>query len=497
MRVLSRIALIVLAVSLVTFPASADHLTGECALSLVGSNAPATDFSGSPHGVFRYGSQVFVLRGSTLTTYSVTALGDMQVAREDYIGSMASRESNGGIAFAGGFLYLTTEGGLEIYDLRGVRAGGTAPTLVSRTAGYHYRRLAVNGGMLAGLYPGTDLPCYPDATSYCYNTIDLISVANLNTPTRVGQITSLNSGLFLGFNDIAFNYNYLIATSYGGTYALNISNPSSVTMVSAADSPGEFLVSNGMNLVGIGNEGSIYTLTFDSNANWHPLAIYTLPALQIDRANPLMFHPQAWFDEQNGRLITLIDEKDPQTLKPSRTVAFDVFDFTVPMWEGSDQRGYETVTYVTPDEVKYNPVAVGPYVYTVGSRSGLQTWGSCGEMAGRIEWDGTSALTCGGADIHGWITGSQKIVNVELFLDDTALGAANMSGPPRLDVSARVPVQTWRVNVNLDQTTRGDHLLRAIGTDIFGTRRQFAMQRVFFSGPGQNCVARRRTASAR
>lgn len=497
MRVLSRIALIVLAVSLVTFPAFADHLTGECALSLVGSNAPATDFSGSPHGVFRYGSQVFVLRGSTLTTYSVTALGDMQVAREDYVGSMASREANGGIAFSGGFLYLSTEAGLEIYDLRGVRAGGTAPTLVSRTAGFHYRRLAVNGTMLAGLYPATDLPCYPDATAYCYNTIDLVSIANQNSPTRVGQITSLNSGLFLGFNDIAFNFGFLVATSYAGTHSFNVNNPAAVNIISSVSSAGEFLVSNNANLVGVGTDGAIVTYTFDSHGVFMPLAIYTLPALQIDRANPLMFHPQAWFDEQNGRLITLVDEKDPQTLKPSRTVAFDVFDMTVPMWEGSDQRGYETVTYVTPDEVKYNPVAVGPYVYTVGSRSGLQTWGACGDMSGRIEWDGTAALTCGGADIHGWIAGSQKIVNVELFLDDTALGAANMSGPPRIDVSSRFPVQTWRVNVNLDQTSRGDHILRAIGTDIFGTRRQFASQRVFFSGPGQNCVARRRTASGR
>jgi hypothetical protein len=35
-------------------------------------------------------------------------------------------------------------------------------------------------------------------------------------------------------------------------------------------------------------------------------------------------------------------------------------------------------------------------------------------------------------------------------------------------------------------------VLRAIGTDAAGNRRQFSSQRIFFTGPGTNCVARRR-----
>jgi hypothetical protein len=55
-------------------------------------------------------------------------------------------------------------------------------------------------------------------------------------------------------------------------------------------------------------------------------------------------------------------------------------------------------------------------------------------------------------------------------------------------------VTPWRVGVDLNQTARGDHVLRAVGTDASGNRRQFASERVFFPGPGLNCVARRRAA---
>ncbi len=494
MRVFSRIALVVVVGVLSALPLSADHFQADCPLSLVGANSADTDFDLSPHGVFRYGSQVFVLRGQVLSTYTTTDLGDMQVAREDFIGSLGARERNGGVAFASGFLYVSSEAGLEIYDLRGVRAGGTAPTLLSRTRGFHYRRLAVNGNLVAGVYPSTDYPCYPTGSSYCHNAIDLISVANMNAPVKVGSIPTLGSGLFLGFNDIAFNYNYLVAVAEGGTFVFNVSNPAAISLVNLVGNRGTFLVSNGSNLFGIGNDGSIFVHSLTSGGNISTVSIYTLPYLTIDRANPLMFHPQAWFDDQNGRLITLIDEKDPQTLKPARTVAFDVFDLTVPMWEGSDQRGYENVTYVTPDEVKHNPVAIGGNIYTVGEMSGLQTWGSCDQVTGRIEFDNASSLTCGGTDIHGWVTGDQKIVNVELFLDNGALGAANINSSARNDVPSKTPVLTWRVNVNLDSMARGEYLLRAVGTDSFGNRRQFASQRVFFSGPGRNCTSRRRTS---
>jgi len=49
--------------------------------------------------------------------------------------------------------------------------------------------------------------------------------------------------------------------------------------------------------------------------------------------------------------------------------------------------------------------------------------------------------------------------------------------------------------VNLDATTKGVHLFRAVGTDSIGNRRQFASVAVFFPGPPSNCQARRRTAA--
>ncbi|HEV8659995.1 MAG TPA: hypothetical protein VGS96_15425, partial [Thermoanaerobaculia bacterium] len=182
--------------------------------------------------------------------------------------------------------------------------------------------------------------------------------------------------------------------------------------------------------------------------------------------------------------------------QPARTIAIDVFDFTVPLYEGSYERIYENVSYTNPDEVKFNPVQAGSFIYVVGSQSGLQTYGACGQIAGKIDWDGTSALNCSGAEIRGWVTGDQKIANVELFLDGGSLGTSPVNGPPRKDVSSRNPALTWRVTVNLDQTARGEHVLRAVGTDALGNRRQFAAQRVFFAGPGANCTNRRRSASA-
>src|SRR5947207_8338147 len=150
MRVFSRIALAVVCVAVLSAAvALGQPQVATCPLTLVAQNAPATDFYKSPHGVFRFGTQVFELRGQTLTTYTVTDLGDMQVAREDFVGSMAGRESNGGTAFSNGLLFVSSEAGLEIFDLRGVRPGGSPPLLVSRTPNVHYRRLAVCGTMLA------------------------------------------------------------------------------------------------------------------------------------------------------------------------------------------------------------------------------------------------------------------------------------------------------------------------------------------------------------
>lgn len=496
MRVFSRIALVVILVICLVPALYADHLTADCPLTLVGQSAPpATIFALSPHGVFRFGSQVFVLRGQTLSTHTVTDLGDLQLAREDFIGSQASREAVGGTAFSNGFLFLSTEAGLEIYDLRGVRAGGNAPILVSRMPGVHYRRLAVNGNTLAALFPSTDLPCYPNGTAQCSNQVDLYSIANLNAPTRVGSISSIASGL-LGFNDIAFNQGFLVITGEGGTLMYNISNPALPAFVNSLGQPGKFLVSNTTNLLGIGGDSAILMSTVASNGQTTPFAFYTIPALTVENSNPIAFHWQAWIDDQTGRLITIVEERDPQTLLPARSVAFDVFDFNTPMYEGSDQRYYETVSYFEDDEVKWNPVVVGPLVYVVGELSGLSTYGMCGQITGRIDWDGTQALNCGGSELRGWVTGVQKIANVEVFLDNGSLGAATINLVPRPDVSSRTPVSSWRVNVNLDQTARGEHTVRAVGTDAFGNRRQFASVRVFFNGPGGNCVNRRRTSGS-
>src|SRR5258708_23065598 len=198
----------------------------------------------------------------------------------------------------------------------------------------------------------------------------------------------------------------------------------------------------------------------------NPSAISTLQARTIERSNPIMFHHQGYFDEPNGRMITMIDEKDMDTLQPARTIAFDVFDFTVPFGSGSDPRPNENVSYVTPDEVKFNPTTVGPFVYIVGQMSGMQSYGACGNVTGHIDWDGTPALSCGGAEIHGWVTGSQKIVNVELLFDSGSLGSATLGGAPRPDVPSPsgTPISGWRINVNLDQTPNGEHILRAVGT---------------------------------
>ncbi len=506
MRVFPRVALVVIV--LLTAPILlANHFTADCPLSLVATDPPGSDFNLSPHGIFRSGSQVFALRGQTLTTYSINDVGDLQIARpQDVIGSLGARETNGGVTFGSGYLFISSEAGLEIYDLRGVRFGGTAPLLVSRVPGLHYRRLAVFGNVLAGLYPATDLPCRANGTINCYNTIDLLDISNLASPVRVGMLSTagLQSNL-IGFNDIAFNNGFLVVTGYGGTSSFNVTNPAAPFNVDNAAQAGTFLVSNGSNLVGVGNDGSVLVHTFSTTGFFTPFLMYTLSAsLQVDRANPVVFHPQGTFDEMGSRLIMMADERDPLSGKPARTIAFDVFDFDTPQYEGSDSRIYEVVTATSADEVKWNPLAVGPNIFTVGEMTGLQTWGACGQMTGKIELDVVSQLPCSpppdpaihaGAEIHGWVTGTQRIANVEVFLDSGSLGSATLTALPRTDVSSRTPVSTWRINVNLDSTSKGDHIMRAVGTDSLGNRRQFASQKIFFPGPGSNCTQRRRSAA--
>src|ERR1700694_2271029 len=441
MRVFTRIAVVLLAVVVLSAPT----LLGQpqqagCPLTLVATNPASSAFYLSPHGVFRSGSQVFVLRGQTLTTYNVTNLGDLQIAREDFIGTLAARDSNGGVVFQNGFMGASSEAGLEIFDLRNVRAGGSAPVLVSTTPGLHYRRLAIVANVLAGLFPATDMPCYPGFKPFCSTSVDLFDVTNPASPVRVGGLSSSTTGIG-GFNDIASNYGALVVTGNIGTAVFDVSNPAVISRLFSVLTPGTFLVSNQSNFMAAGNDGAILTYLVSANSSGFfngasPLTYHSLATLQHEHSNPIMFHPQAFIDEQTAHLITMVDERDPQTLQPARTFAFDVFDYGVPMYEGRDPRVYEQVSYTVGDEVKYNPVAVGSFVYVVGELSGLQTYGACGMMAGRIEWSNTNALPCGGAEIHGWVTGATKIANVEIFLDGGSLGSASLTGAPRTDVAA-------------------------------------------------------------
>ncbi len=495
MRVFSRVALTFLAVVLASVPAVlASHFEADCPLRLVASKAPPTAFFLSPHGAFRSGNRFFVLRGQTLTTYNVTDLGDIQVAREDFVGTLGGREAAGGTAFSNGFLYISSDAGLEIFDLRNVPATGPFPTLVSRTPNLHYRRLAVSGNSLAGVFPAYDYPCFIGGpTPNCFNTVDIFNISNPAAPRIVGSLTSTTSSIS-GFNDVAFNFGYLVVTGQNGTAVYNISNPSLPAFLGGDPTPGTFLVSNSGGLIGVGNDTSILTFAVSSiTGGLSPMFLHTLATLRTERANPIMFHRQATFDESSGRLITMVDEMDPQTLQPARTFAFDVFDYSVVMFEGRDPRQYEQVSYTQGDEVKYNPLAIGTSVYVVGEVSGLQEYGACGQMTGRIEWTSTLALPCGGADIHGWVTGATRIASVELFLDGTSQGQAVLFGPDRIDVPSTTPVQPWRAAVNFDNTPKGDHLLTAVAVDILGNKHQVASQRIFFNGPGFNCFTRRRT----
>jgi hypothetical protein len=488
MRVWSRIALVVVSL----FLASASQ-AATCPLSLAGQTPPATDFELSPHGIFRSGALVYALRGQILTTYTTNDVGNLQVAREDFIGSLAGRDSEGGVAFANGFLYVSTEAGLEIFDLRNVRAGGSAPVLVHRAPGFRYERLTVSGNRLAGLRPTSTLPCYPspDNRINCQNQIDLLDITTLTNPFVIGAIRSYPNLRLRGLNDIAFHGGSLVAVSEESLMAFNITNPAAPSLFALEDRPGRWLVSNGNDFLAVGNDTywDIYNVTPGMSPFFTRTSLLALPLyLGIDRANELRFSQNAFWDESTARFITIIDEVDPMTLDAARTIAFDVFDFRVPHFEGSAERVYEDVTILTDDDVKHDPVSVGNYVYVLGEETGLQTYGSCGVASGRIELDSIAHLLCGGTEIHGWVTGQNRIVNVELFLDNTTLGAATLGGSPRSEVSSPFPVTPWRVSVNLDQTVAGEHTLRAIATDALGVRRQFAIKPLYFGGPGKNCT---------
>ena len=504
MRVWSRIALVILLLVCSAPTLTADHLISDCPLSLV-STAPqplATELDASPHGVFRSGTTLYVLRGNILSTYATTDVGDITASREDQLQTLVGREKEAAVAFSNGFLYISGEGGLEVFDLRNVKPGSDAAVpLPVRRAGFHYRRLAISGNRLAGLFPLTDMPCYPylniPQAEICSTKVDIFNIATPTNPTFLASIDSRSKTTYRGFNDIAFNFGYLFLLDENGLFTLDITNPASPTTIFSEPYTGKWLVSNGTDFIAVGSDYVFKsfrvapnTIPFLSARGLNSIAQY----LTIDRSNSIRFNRNAFYDDAAGRFITLVEEIDQMTLQPARTIAFDVFDFTVPAFEGAAERIYENVTETYDNEVKYNPLPIGPYIYTVGSESGLQSWGACGQVTGQIELDNTSHLPCGGTEIHGWVTGAQRILSVELFLDNTSLGTALIGGPQRTNISSKTPVFNWRVRVELDQTARGEHVLRAIGTDALGNRRQFASKRLFFAGPGQNCVVPRRRA---
>jgi hypothetical protein len=482
----------IFASALVVSPLSANHYTADCPVSLVGQTAPASEFSPSPHAAFRNGSSIYLLRGETLTTLNLTDTGEVTVGRQDRVAELRGLETGGGVAYQNGYLYVTSaEAGLEIFDLRSTHGGSTgiAPVFLSRTSVPHYTRVAVDGNLLAALYPANDLPCAAVGTNFCFNYIDIYNISDPASPVLASRITS-NRTSFVGFNDVAFANGFLYATGLGGTFAFNLADASLPTTVQSIGVRGDFLATNGTDLLAIGQQSQIAVMIVGPGSKLTVRNVYTLPSI-LNHSNDLMFHPEAAFDD-NGHLITMIDERDPMTLQSARTIAFDIFDMNIQQYEGFDDRIYENVSYISPDEVKYDPVAVGPFIYVNGEISGAQTYGACGMMAGRLEFDNLGSLPCGGAELHGYVTGVNKIENVELFLDGSSLGIAHLTRT-RTDIVSSMPVTGFAATVNLDQVAKGDHLIRVVATDRAGNTRQIFSKSYYFAGPGSNCSTRRRT----
>ena len=494
MRSVSRVTLLVFAMlAVIALPAAAEHFVADCPLSFVGQANAASQYGLSPHGIFKNGSVIYVLRGQVLTTLAATDTGEVEVVREDFLESLAADDPDGGTAYSNGYLYISSGAGLEIYDLRNTRggAGGRAPIKVSRTAAPHYERIAVQGNLLAGLYPATSLPCIPSGSTRCFNTIDLWSITDLGAPAMQSSISSANT-TFVGFNDIAFANGYLYSTGLKGTHAFDVTNPVLPVAVRSYPTQGQFLTTNGQSVLGIGQETLVGVFTIGPGPDLKYFYVYHLPNA-FNLANSIMFHPQAWISA--NRLVTMIVEKNPMTWKPARTIAFDVFDFSIHPHDGFDDRLYENLSHVESDEVLSNPLMVGPYVYVTGELSGVQVWGACGEIAGSIELDNATQLPCGGAEIHGWITGQSKISQIEIFLDGESLGFASITRE-RNDISSSRQVWGWSISVNLDDITEGEHVIRAVATDVNGNERQFDSMVAQFPGPGEgNCSQRRRATS--
>lgn len=485
-RVVASVAMA--AVALIGPAVAADHQVADCPLSLVGEAAGPSDFFESPHGIFMNGSVVYVLRGQVLTTFNMTDTGELSIAREDRLHNLAAL-GEGSTAYSNGYLFISSPEGLEIYDLRETQggAGGQAPSRISRTMLPHYDEIAVSGNLLAGLWRADELHCIADGDD-CSNSIDIYSIANLSSPTLMSSISSANS-TYVGFNDIAFANGYLYATGFGGTHAFDLNNAMTPINVRNFPTKADWLATNGDNLLAIGQDTLVGVFFVGPGPDLGYFRVVTLPSI-FGLANDIRFGEEAWIDDD--RLITLINTVDPITLEPARTIAFDVFDFSIPIVPGFYERLYENVTFVESDEVLHDPLAAGPFVYVTGEISGTQVWGACGEIAGRIELDDATALPCGGAQIHGWVTGQNRIASIELFLDNESIGETVTLGRERTDISSRRVVRQWAAKVNLDDTPEGVHTIRAVATDVNGNTRQFASESYYFGGPGENCIERRK-----
>lgn len=503
MRLIFRVALLILLVFGSSSALQADHLVADCPLSFVSATAASSAFGIGPHGVFRNGSRIFVVRGGRLLTLNTTPSGELTIARPEDLLLTVGSEIQGGVVFHNGFLYIATESGLETFEMTSLGGPGTpGPVPRLRVPGVHYRRLAAFGSFLAALFPMNDIPCNPALNTLCRNSIDIYSLASPANPVRVAQISNL--GTHFGFEDIAFaNGGLLYTTGQRGTMAINISNPASPSVVGLGTRIGRFLVTNGTDLLGIGHDDHVamHLLTPVTPLPTTPFAVYRLPSI-VDRANPLRFHPEAWIE--GHRLITLIDEVNPMnqpqphlTGASGRTIAIDVFDMSVVMFEGFDDRIYENVTFTFPDEVKHDPIAVGPYVYVIGELSGLQQWGACGLIAGAIDFDGLQTSGPCAFELHGWVSSATPISSVSVFLDGTLLGRDTELTKARPDIPTATPARGWEVNVNFENVSAGTKTLRAVATDTTGNQFQFATMAVQFPGPPSNCVRRARVTKRR
>ena len=109
---------------------------------------------------------------NVLTTYTANDVGNLTIAREDFLGLAARGRPKAASRSRTATSTSAARPVSRSATSRNTRAGGTAPVRRSHHAGLHYRRLTASGNRLAGLYPATDLPCYPlgATTPLCVNS---------------------------------------------------------------------------------------------------------------------------------------------------------------------------------------------------------------------------------------------------------------------------------------------------------------------------------------